>query len=118
MKYARNLEALNLSGHSIKHMIRNLFTFCSKYKFHDKLNARPKMRRDWSKTIFISASFAQKLQAKKSYAIMSAKLIYLKQIIDRAGQGGLSETNFRAGINQMKQRHTLGKATPVTAGDR
>ena len=24
MKYARNLEALNLSGHSIKHMIRNL----------------------------------------------------------------------------------------------
>ena len=48
---------------------------------------------------------------------MSANLISLKQIIDRASQGGLSETIFRAGISQIKQRHTLGKATPVTVGD-
>ena len=48
---------------------------------------------------------------------MTAKLIYLKQIIDRASIGGLSKTIFRAGIAQMKQRHTLGKATPVTVID-
>ena len=53
-----------------------------------------------------------------TFQIEHAKLIYLKQIIDRAGQGGLSETSFRAGISQMKQRHTLGKATPATAGGR
>jgi len=68
--------------------------FCSKYIFHAKLKEDPKLHRDWSKTIFISASFSQKLQANKPYEIMSAKLIYLKQIIDRASLGGLSETIF------------------------